>query len=65
MKTKIIIIDKNDRDTTEIFATDPFTAIQLDCQLKKYVINIGKLLKTNTGYEYLLKNGDILIAENC
>ena len=63
MKSKVIVITNNDHQIGEIFQTEPYDSVRTVCGLYHQNFCPNKMVKTQKGYDYEMRNGNIICSE--
>lgn len=63
MKSKVIVIKNNDLQIGKIFKTEPYESVRAVCGLYHQTFSPNKIVKTKKGYDYQMRNGNIIYSE--
>lgn len=63
MKSKIKIITNTDHEYGEILQAEPYDSVKIACKSQHQIFRPEKIIRISNGYDYQMKNGDILFAE--
>lgn len=63
MRSKVKIITSADHEFTEFSPLDTYESVKSVCDSKHEIFRPEKMVKIGRGYDYQMKNGNIVLAE--